>query len=837
MTSSTQHRAPVIGRMPRAPEPTVVSHEVRTALAASLPLTVLRSARGFGKTATLAAWLRHDAGTTRTIYYPLDPASNHESGFWAGLADVLVEAGVIPESSTPDNRAHVRDSLASTSEPVRVVLDNYHEAGLSQGGEQIDEDLIDLLRRNDRLYLVVAGRATRTLESLGPLSIDTVVIGPRELRLRGEQVRHLAERSGLDLSIEAAERLSTEFGGWPAPIRAVILGMGAVGSDPADLDRHALVMGYVGAVVRDLRFGNIRAFLLRTAVPDSFDVDLLRVIAPRDIDGLRAQDGPAIAAHLRSVGLLQVTRTEGAQQYRYAPGIRHALLQVMSETCPEVGREVHRALLTAPGADYDAGQALTHAVRAEEWATALDLIDRQWFALLIESPVELVEAARRIPAPYNQGNPRVRMAREHLAAIVGRMEQRTIWVVPEGLLSRSDVAGREFEGAADHVDQEVMVLLQWAVASLLGGHHDAAIYAFNQVRELGMGRHHRASVLGASGLALVHALAGQPDLAETALSDEYLQSYLDDDVVIDSHDMPGVTVRIVQAFIAIDRGEPAAAQKVRAIVDPWNRAELWVLAEFARAHYAAYADDPQEVFRQANHLRASLRHIAKDTLAETVLQSVLVELQLIARMVGVAGEVADNLGSDPIARTAQAKVHHARQDYDRAIAAVHQALAAPDISARSRMEATVLLASSLHGKGAQAAAREAFRDAVHQGHATGQRRPFQLMHRYVFDMLVEHAPRARQLWPGGAPVAPTEHGGVADVEELPTLTMREAQILRALERHAGPVGIAGALGLSPNTVKTHLRAVYRKLGVTSRNEALEAAGGGGLDERTQLSGG
>ena len=66
---------------------------------------------------------------------------------------------------------------------------------------------------------------------------------------------------------------------------------------------------------------------------------------------------------------------------------------------------------------------------------------------------------------------------------------------------------------------------------------------------------------------------------------------------------------------------------------------------------------------------------------------------------------------------------------------------------------------------------------------------------------------------------------VVGEEELPTLTAREIQILRALEVHPGPVGIGKALGLSANTVKTHLRAIYRKLGVSNRADALAAMGG------------
>ena len=53
------------------------------------------------------------------------------------------------------------------------------------------------------------------------------------------------------------------------------------------------------------------------------------------------------------------------------------------------------------------------------------------------------------------------------------------------------------------------------------------------------------------------------------------------------------------------------------------------------------------------------------------------------------------------------------------------------------------------------------------------------------------------------------------------LTERELDVLRQL---AGPLsrrGIAEALYVSPDTVKTHLRGIYRKLPATSRSEAVE----------------
>jgi LuxR family maltose regulon positive regulatory protein len=53
-----------------------------------------------------------------------------------------------------------------------------------------------------------------------------------------------------------------------------------------------------------------------------------------------------------------------------------------------------------------------------------------------------------------------------------------------------------------------------------------------------------------------------------------------------------------------------------------------------------------------------------------------------------------------------------------------------------------------------------------------------------------------------------------------TLTERETEVLRLLQGSLSLSEIAGELFISPNTVKTHAKAVYRKLGVTTRNEAV-----------------
>jgi DNA-binding NarL/FixJ family response regulator len=77
--------------------------------------------------------------------------------------------------------------------------------------------------------------------------------------------------------------------------------------------------------------------------------------------------------------------------------------------------------------------------------------------------------------------------------------------------------------------------------------------------------------------------------------------------------------------------------------------------------------------------------------------------------------------------------------------------------------------------------------------------------------------------------------GVADRRECPlpmvgeAFTPREAQILRLVAEGLGNKQIAGRLGMSVTTVRTHLNSVYGKLRVKSRVElALYAAQAGSL---------
>jgi LuxR family transcriptional regulator, maltose regulon positive regulatory protein len=61
-----------------------------------------------------------------------------------------------------------------------------------------------------------------------------------------------------------------------------------------------------------------------------------------------------------------------------------------------------------------------------------------------------------------------------------------------------------------------------------------------------------------------------------------------------------------------------------------------------------------------------------------------------------------------------------------------------------------------------------------------------------------------------------------------SLTTAELRVLQFLPSHLSFPQIAERLYVSPNTVKTHVRAVYRKLHASSRGQAVERAQHSGL---------
>jgi DNA-binding NarL/FixJ family response regulator len=107
---------------------------------------------------------------------------------------------------------------------------------------------------------------------------------------------------------------------------------------------------------------------------------------------------------------------------------------------------------------------------------------------------------------------------------------------------------------------------------------------------------------------------------------------------------------------------------------------------------------------------------------------------------------------------------------------------------------------------------------------------------YLFkeDLASTLAPALDEAVAGGAPMsravarlllAQVRGDGRADAavvpgDPRPDLTSRERQVIEQLARGLSYDDVAQVLEISPNTVRTHVRAIYEKLAVSSKTEAV-----------------
>lgn len=116
----------------------------------------------------------------------------------------------------------------------------------------------------------------------------------------------------------------------------------------------------------------------------------------------------------------------------------------------------------------------------------------------------------------------------------------------------------------------------------------------------------------------------------------------------------------------------------------------------------------------------------------------------------------------------------------------------------------------------------AFDRALSLAARNDMRIPFRLVPADVMSTLIERAEKRTQSVKVAEMLAHVTGSG-PKVDDAPQLTDRERDIIRLAARDLAVTQIADELFISTNTVKSHLRSVYRKLGVNSRREAKKRA--------------
>ncbi len=144
-------------------------------------------------------------------------------------------------------------------------------------------------------------------------------------------------------------------------------------------------------------------------------------------------------------------------------------------------------------------------------------------------------------------------------------------------------------------------------------------------------------------------------------------------------------------------------------------------------------------------------------------------------------------------------------------------------SSRTLVDVYLITAAANYKLGHQGIADVSFDRALMLAAHNGMRIPFRLVPTDVMRMMLERATQRQQPESVRALFADVDDWGIQNGDVGAQLSDRERDIVRCLLSNRSVSEMADDLFISVNTVKSHLKNVYRKLGVSSRQAAVKRA--------------
>ncbi|HEY5857006.1 MAG TPA: LuxR C-terminal-related transcriptional regulator [Aldersonia sp.] len=842
------------------------------------PVTLLSAGPGFGKTLAVAAWVQ-TGNTPGPVAWLAADDSDDPQGFWTNILGSLTLADALPHDSALRGLRPARDfgapemaqivaGFGQLPAPVVLVLDDLHRITDARVLTSLTQ-LLDHQPEQLRLVLV-----TRAEPALGlrrrHLSGSVTEIRADALAFTEPETRALCARSGVDLSPVQAATLWDRTEGWPAGLRLVLLGL-----DPHDLEtglqrvtghRHShLVAGYLVEEVLEQLPPTDRRFLLATSIVEQVNADLARTLTGRP-DSHRALES-LVARNALTVRLL-----DRPDWFRYHPLLRHLLQERLLAEQPDSVPDLHRRAADWHTKAGDPITALEHHARAHDWpaltrllgAVALPLVLTPHATELVAALAPAYAQAGRHPSAdtllaaavcefkqcdYESMRRDTDDADALLTAHTGPVEptSRILLAVLRTAYARTHDPADLVERAEDLIatvdrmprDQlpakdgyAVIAANNKAIGLLLSGDVDIARAELLQVRtrahRTGMGL---VELAASSHLSLVDVVLGQLPDARRATT-----------TALDLAQRRGWT-REPQALAIY-----AAAALTHIAVHELDHAEEWIaLGRTARhpntdagarlileiaavtttlARRDAYAARGAErrlraAQNESGRLPPMLHRWIRVTYAEVALATGGEPATILT---AISDPGADTGYAAGLERIVRAKAHLAAKQPATAI----ETLDAPVRFAASRTvatEAALLSAIAATHLRRDAAALDHVTEAITLAQPVGLVAPFvaagprvaTLLDRYRH-IVGDHPAFTRTLATACAITLPdTRTAGPV------TLTERELAVLRYLPTMFKTSEIAADLFVSVNTVKTHQQAIYRKLGVTTRRDAVTRA--------------
>ncbi len=264
------------------------------------------------------------------------------------------------------------NDLIGIEKVVFLVLDDYHLIDV----QAVHEALTYLLENiPSNLHLVIATREDPFLP-ISRLRVRNQITEIRATDLRfsvSEAATFLNQIMELELSNEEVDILETRTEGWIAGLQLAAISMqgqvDASKSIESFSGSNRLVLDYLIEEVLNLQSEEIEAFLLKTSV-------LNRLIGPLCDALTELEDGQAILERLDHANLFIIPLDSERQWYRYHHLFADLLNQRLQSVYPELVRDLHaRAVVWFEDNDL-LPEAIQHAFDGNDMSAAVRLIEK-----------------------------------------------------------------------------------------------------------------------------------------------------------------------------------------------------------------------------------------------------------------------------------------------------------------------------------------------------------------------------------------------------------------------------------------------------------------------------
>ncbi len=759
--------------------------------------------------------------------------------------------------------------LAPLQQRLWLVLDDLHELRSEETRKQVE---LLALRAPPQLRIVLATRHDIRL-GLHRLRLESELTEFRadDLRFTRQEASSLFQAAGVTLSPTALATLHERAEGWAAGLRMAALSL----TGHADPDRFAAefsgtertVAEYLLAEVLARQPAEVRQLLLCTSGLDRVSGELADLLTG-------SSGGERMLQDLEEANAFVVSLDAARSWFRYHHLFAELLQLELRRTEPE---RVSVLDLRAAGWLADHGypvEAVRHAQAAGDWEMAARVLADSWPGLYLDGQEQTVHAlASAFPASAAAGD-------AELAAVAAAGE------LVQGSLAGAEhllvVAERGLARVPDGRREQALILLGVVQMLYAGRSGDQQARASNAQRVAAVSAAAGATRRGLSEELRAFALAEIGDTETWAGRIDLAEPHLDLAITLGRRiGRPYVELMalVYRAELELNRCFPRAEELSRQAIDLAERhgwtddlftgfaamtlggamawqgrvddADAWVArAEriFRREANPAAAMGGQYVrgqlemgrgrladalaaFRAAEQL-AGLHPLARPLRAWLV--HALARLGQTADAEDILAGLSDRDRSRNEMRVATAALRLAQHDPHGAAAAVVPVL---ELQGRTGWPSWLIAAFLL-----DAIASYALGDVPAAGRSLERAVALAEPDGIAMWFLMLPARELIETWAGQQAAHPVFITRILDQLArrtvasaatgtrllVPALTASEMRVLRYLPTHLSAPEIGVELCLSTNTVKTHMRALYAKVGAHSRTEAVAAARSLGL---------